>query len=127
MFKTPYLSLLFWAILVFCPAAAQAQQPDLSTWIQKGIKYYEKYEHPLYVRLEEVSKKMGGHGGIDFMMLFRIVECLRQGQPLDQNLYEGCFWSAVSPLSERSVASGGSPNCSPILQGATGKTPLLWK
>ena len=85
------------------------------SWAQgeQLAKIYEKYEHPLYVRLGEVSKKMGGHGGIDFMMLFRIVECLRQGQPLDQNLYEGCFWSAVSPLSERSVASGGSPQLFP--------------
>ena len=32
-----------------------------------------------------------------------------QGTPIDQNVYEGCLWSAVAPLSERSVASGGSP------------------
>lgn len=70
---------------------------------------YEQYDHPLYKRLGEVSKKMGGHGGMDFMMLYRIVECLRLGQPLDQNVYEGCFWSAVAPLSERSVAAGGAP------------------
>jgi len=71
-------------------------------------KIYEKYEHPLYKRLGEVSKKMGGHGGMDFMMLFRIIECLREGQPLDQNVYEGCFWSAVGPLSEDSVREHGS-------------------
>jgi len=70
---------------------------------------YEKYDHPLYIRLGEVSKKMGGHGGMDFLMLYRIVECLRQGLPLDQNLYEGCYWSAVAPLSELSVAKGGMP------------------
>jgi hypothetical protein len=52
---------------------------------------------------------MGGHGGMDFMMRYRIVECLRNGLPLDQNVYEGCFWSAVSPLSEASVAKGGMP------------------
>jgi hypothetical protein len=52
---------------------------------------------------------MGGHGGMDFLMLFRIVECLRKGEPLDQNVYEGCFWSAVGPLSEASVAADGMP------------------
>jgi len=52
---------------------------------------------------------MGGHGGMDFMMLYRIVECLKKGQPLDQNVYEGCLWSAVAPLSESSVAQGGMP------------------
>lgn len=72
-------------------------------------KIYEKYEHPLYKRLGELAKKMGGHGGMDFMMNYRMVECLRKGQPLDQNLYEGCLWSAVGPLSEASVAANGAP------------------
>ena len=69
---------------------------------------YEKYEHPLYKRLGEISKKNGGHGGMDYMMSYRIIECLRNGEPLDQNVYEGCFWSAVGPLSEASVDEHGS-------------------
>lgn len=69
---------------------------------------FEKYEHPLYKRLGELAKKMGGHGGMDFIMRYRIIECLRKGLPLDQNLYEGCFWSAVGPLSEASVAQDGT-------------------
>jgi predicted dehydrogenase len=70
---------------------------------------YEKYDHPLYKRLGEVAVRMGGHGGMDFIMRYRIIECLREGLPLDQNVYEGCLWSAVSPLSEASVAQGGAP------------------
>ncbi len=69
---------------------------------------YEKYDHPLYKRLNQATKDTG-HGGMDGIMMYRIVECLQKGLPLDQNLYEGCFWSAVAPLSERSVASDGSP------------------
>jgi predicted dehydrogenase len=69
----------------------------------------EKYEHPLFKRMGEMSKKMGGHGGMDFLMLFRIVECLRKGEPLDQNVYEGCYWSAVAPLSEKSIKEDGMP------------------
>ncbi len=68
---------------------------------------YEKYEHPLYRRLGEVASKMDNRGGMSFIMLTRIMECLRQGEPLDQNVYEGAFWSAVGPLSEKSVAEGG--------------------
>ena len=70
---------------------------------------YEKYDHPLYKRLGALAKKMGGHGGMDFMMRYRIIECLRKGEPLDQNMYEGCFWSAVTPLSARSIEDGGAP------------------
>lgn len=72
-------------------------------------KIYEQYEHPMYKRLGALAQKMGGHGGMDFMMLYRIVECLRTGEALDQNVYEGCLWSAVAPLSEASVAQGGMP------------------
>ena len=42
-------------------------------------------------------------------MRYRIVECLRNGWPLDQNVYEGCLWSSVSPLSEKSVSQDGAP------------------
>ncbi len=69
---------------------------------------YEKYDHPLYKRLNKTAKG-SGHGGMDGIMMYRIVECLQKGIPLDQNVYEGCFWSAVSPLSESSVAQGGMP------------------
>ena len=73
---------------------------------------YEKYDHPLYKRLSSTTSE-SGHGGMDGMMVYRIIECLRNGLPLDQNLYEGCFWSAVSPLSESSVANDGAPQAFP--------------
>jgi len=84
---------------------------DYHSWIKgKDLeKLYEKYDHPLYIRLGNLAKKMGGHGGMDFIMRYRIIECLREGLPLDQNVYEGCFWSAVGPLSGKSVKEDGSP------------------
>jgi hypothetical protein len=69
---------------------------------------YEKYDHPLYKRLKAEAEG-SGHGGMDGIMVYRIIECLRKGLPLDQNVYEGCFWSAVGPLSEKSVDEGGMP------------------
>ena len=89
---------------------------DHHSWVQgNNLKIlYEKYDHPLNKRLELLIKKMGGrnhvgHGGMDFIMRYRIIECLRNGEPLDQNVYEGCFWSAVTPLSANSIKSGGEP------------------
>ena len=78
-------------------------------------KFVAQYEHPLFKRAGELAKKMGGHGGMDFLMLYRIVECLRNGLPLDQNVYEGCFWSSIGPLSEKSVAADGAPQDVPGL------------
>ena len=60
------------------------------------------------------------------MMRYRIVECLQKGLPLDQNVYEGCFWSAVSPLSEKSVVEDGMPQAFPdFTRGRWKKTDPL--
>lgn len=70
---------------------------------------YEKYDHPLWKRIGDLAVKMGGHGGMDFVMLYRMVECLRNGEPLDQNVYEGAYWSSLLPLTAHSIAQGGVP------------------
>ncbi len=84
-------------------------------------KIYEKYDHPLYKRLNQVAKD-SGHGGMDGLMMYRIVECLHKGLPLDQNVYEGCYWSAVGVLSEHSVAQGGMPQQFPDFTRGNWKT-----
>lgn len=98
---------------------------DHHSWVQgEGLQaLYEKYDHPLYKRLNS-STKNSGHGGMDGMMMYRIVECLQKGLPLDQNVYEGCWWSAVAPLSERSVASGGAPQNFPDFTRGNWKNTL---
>lgn len=92
-------------------AGEQLGSGNYHEWIEGGglDPIYEKYDHPLWKRVGPLALKMGGHGGMDYVMLYRIIECLRKGEPMDQNLYEGAFWSAVTPLSEQSVAQGGMP------------------
>lgn len=87
---------------------------DHHRWVQgEQLKtLYNKYDHPLYKRLNQAAEG-SGHGGMDGIMVYRIVECLQKGLPLDQNVYEGCFWSAVAPLSEKSVSNGGHPQLFP--------------
>ena len=53
----------------------------------------------------EIAKKIGGHGGMDFIMDWRLIDCLRNGLPLDQDVYDAAAWSAVGVFSERSVAN----------------------
>jgi hypothetical protein len=55
--------------------------------------------------LEERSRG-AGHGGMDFIEDYRLIQCLRGGEPLDMDVYDGATWSAVSELSERSIARG---------------------
>jgi hypothetical protein len=67
-------------------------------------KLYDQYTPPIVKRVGEIARKVGGHGGMDFMMDWRLIDCLRNGLPLDQDVYDGALWSAIGPLSETSVA-----------------------
>ena len=65
----------------------------------------EKYTPEIVTRIGEMAKKVGGHGGMDFMMDWRLIDCLRNGLPLDENVYDAALWSSIAPLSEKSVAN----------------------
>lgn len=65
----------------------------------------EKFTPEIVKRVGEMAKKVGGHGGMDFIMDWRLIDCLRNGLPLDQDVYDGALWSSISPLSEWSVAN----------------------
>ncbi len=71
-------------------------------------KWLEEYEHPLWREMEERSRG-AGHGGMDFMEDYRLIKCLREGLPTDMNVYDAAALSAVTPLSEWSVANGSRP------------------
>ena len=65
----------------------------------------EKYTPEIVKRIGEMAKRIGGHGGMDFMMDWRLIDCLRNGLPLDENVYDAALWSSIAPLSEKSVAN----------------------
>lgn len=71
--------------------------------------YQQEFEHPLWTKIGELAKTNGGHGGMDFVMAWRLIYCLRHGLPLDMSVYDAAAWSAVGPLSEWSVAHGSQP------------------
>jgi hypothetical protein len=69
----------------------------------------DRYEHPLWARLQaRALENKQGHGGMDFVMMYRLVRCLNRGVSLDHNVYDGVLWSLVGALSERSVAAGAT-------------------
>jgi hypothetical protein len=77
-------------------------------WQHNMTSWYERYDHPLWKELAAEASASIGHGGMDFVMLWRIVFCLRNGVPLDQNVYDAAAWSAVAPLSEASNQDRGN-------------------
>lgn len=75
-----------------------------------GIEQYKaQYENPLWKKQGEIAKKLGGHGGMDFIMLYRLMDCVRRGLPPDYDVYDAAVWSAPAPLSRVSVEQGSAP------------------
>jgi len=89
------------------PRVFQDGQKD-EDW-QKIDAFLEKYEHALWKTNGEMARKTGGHGGMDYIMNFRLMDCIKRGLPPDIDVYDAAAWSAPTPLSEKSVAGNGAP------------------
>ena len=69
----------------------------------------EQYKHPIIKELEEKAREVGGHGGMDFIMDYRLIYCLKHGLPLDQDVYDAAEWSSLVELTEVSINHGSMP------------------
>ena len=88
-----------------------ALEPKAHDWLgEKALEELKaKYVHPLWDKSGELAKKVGGHGGMDFLMDLRLCHCLQKGLPLDIDVYDTALWSSLVELSESSVLRGGAP------------------
>jgi predicted dehydrogenase len=77
------------------------------TW-EEIDAYLAQYEHPIWKELREKSRG-AGHGGMDYIEDYRLIQALRAGTPTDMDVYDGAAWSAVTELSERSIAARSAP------------------
>ena len=68
----------------------------------------ETYRPPIVKKIGELAKQVGGHGGMDFLMNWRLVDCLRNGLPLDIDVYDTAAWSSIISLSKQSVSKRSS-------------------
>ena len=59
--------------------------------------------------LEALAKKVGGHGGMDFIMDYRLIYCLHNGLPLDMDVYDLAEWCCLGDLSRLSLENGNMP------------------
>ncbi len=101
---------------LFAEAATASGNPDhenLSAhkFVPEDVRdaLLEKYRHPIQIELMERAKKVGGHGGMDFIMDSRLIYCLQNGLPLDQDVYDAAEWSCIGELSAASIENGSMP------------------
>ena len=72
-----------------------------------------KYAHPLWRDVSAMAQKVGGHGGMDFIMDLRWAWCLQNGEPLDMDVYDLAATSCLCELTETSDRSGSKPQFIP--------------
>jgi predicted dehydrogenase len=75
-------------------------------------KYLKEYDHPLWQKFGSKATS-AGHGGMDFFILNAFVESIIRKEPFPIDVYDAAAWSVISPLSERSIATGGAPQLFP--------------
>ncbi len=83
-------------------------EPHVNREWESIDKYLPEYEHPLWRDLGEKAKS-SGHGGGDYLMLYRIIQSLRTGTYPDIDVYDTAAWSCIVELSDRSARNRSCP------------------
>ena len=93
------------------PKAQIALSPNANKPLkQKELKsLLMEYEHPLVKKLGKIARAICKGRAMDYMMDARLIYCLRNGLPLDQDVYDAAEWSSIVALSQLSVLNNGEP------------------
>jgi hypothetical protein len=97
-------------------------------WMKKDDARQFRIEnrHPLWKDAGEIAKKVGGHGGMDFLMDLRLCYCLQNGLPLDMDVYDLATSCSLCELTERSLRDrSNSVDVPDFTRGAWETTPPL--
>ena len=93
---------------------------------EKAAEVRAKYMHPMWRDVSEMAKKVGGHGGMDFIMDLRWAFCLQNGLPLDMDVYDLAATSCLCELTETSVRNGSKPISIPDFTRGNWKNVQPW-
>ncbi len=87
------------------------EQLDAHSFVSDEMRnaLMQQYKHPIHRELEEKAKEVGGHGGMDYIMDYRLIYCLRNGLPLDMDVYDLAEWCCLIPLTKLSIENNSAP------------------
>ena len=108
--KYPYYAFAFEPEQI-ADAAAEYDNLSSHSYVPSEVcdSLMAKYKHPIAKEIEEKAREVGGHGGMDFIMDYRLIWCLRNGKPLDMDVYDAAEWSCLGELTAASIANGSKP------------------
>jgi predicted dehydrogenase len=109
--KYPIQQLLFRTEMLDSTATADYQNLNAHSALPAELcqEMLKKYLPPFVQELEETARRIGGHGGMDFIMDYRLIYCLRNGLPLDMDVYDMAEWCCLGPLTRLSLENGSAP------------------
>jgi hypothetical protein len=109
--KYPFQGFALEKDLIDAEITANYQQLNAHSFVPDTVRkqLMQKYKHPIVVPIEEKAKAVGGHGGMDFIMDYRLIYCLQRGLPLDMDVYDLAEWCCLIPLTEISLDNGSMP------------------
>lgn len=93
------------------PIQSFAFAPDSDNLITDNecVQIMEKMRHPFVTEYKQRGTELCGRRWIDYAMDCRLIHCLRNGLPLDMNVYDAALWSSLVELTDISANNGGAP------------------
>ena len=68
-----------------------------------------QYTSPDIAAIQTEGYRLGVTNIMNYTMDRRLIYCLREGLPLDIDVYDAAEWSCIAELSEQSALNGGIP------------------
>ena len=93
------------------PMESFAFAPDSDNTVmgEECARLMEQNRHPYVATYKQRGEELCGRRWIDYAMDCRLIHCLRNGLPLDMNVYDAALWSCLVELTDTSARNGGAP------------------
>src|SRR5699024_4143125 len=84
---------------------------------QDSQPYLDQHDHWLWQDIGDAAEDHGGHGGMDYVLVYRLMQCMRQGLVPDIDVCDSAAGCAAVPLSVASLDSSGSVEIPYVTRG----------
>jgi predicted dehydrogenase len=102
----------------------EGSSPQPHRW-EEAQGWLDRYDHGLWSEFAEQASG-AGHGGMDFFVIHVFIEALKAGAAMPIDVYDAVAWSAITPLSEQSIANGNATVDFPDFTEGRWETARAW-